>query len=116
MRWMLGYLSLVLLDGNLQLYEHHVTAPKAQRECPAHHMVSVGAFSLFHSRGSFVESATAPRDAPQTACRLRTKFVQLTNARAKGLGDTERLAAINAENLHDPSGVSFLRASKRCCL
>ncbi|KID93590.1 hypothetical protein MAJ_10453, partial [Metarhizium majus ARSEF 297] len=68
--------------GTLQLYAHHVTAPATAEGRSEYHMTQAGAYALTHSRASFIQGATAFRNARDSAERHRNSFIQAANARA----------------------------------
>lgn len=67
--------------GTLQLYAHHVTAPTTQEGLPEYHMTQMKAYALTSDRESFVQGATAFRNARDLAQRHRDTFIQNANSR-----------------------------------
>ncbi|KAK4186402.1 hypothetical protein QBC35DRAFT_270291 [Podospora australis] len=69
--------------GTLQLYAHHITPPTAPGGRPEYHMTKLRGFDMTDSRETFVQGATAFRNARDVAQRHRDKFIQAANARAR---------------------------------
>ncbi|KAK0701547.1 hypothetical protein B0T21DRAFT_417097 [Apiosordaria backusii] len=69
--------------GTLQLYAHHITAPTASGGQPEYHMTQIKAFALTSDRETFVQGATAFRNARDSAQRHRDSFIQAANAKAR---------------------------------
>jgi len=69
--------------GTLQLYAHHVTPPIAPGGRPEYHMAQVKAFAMTSDRDTFVQGATAFRNARDLAQGHRDGFIQAANARAR---------------------------------
>lgn len=67
----------------LQLYTHHVTPPTAPGGRPEYHMTKLRGFDMTDSRETFVQGATAFRNARDLAQRHRDRFIQAANARAR---------------------------------
>ncbi|KAH8906449.1 hypothetical protein BR93DRAFT_969641 [Coniochaeta sp. PMI_546] len=72
--------------GTLQLYTHHVTAPTAPGGRPEYHMTTLRAFAMTDSRETFVQGATAFRNARDVAQGHRDLFIQAANTRARQPG------------------------------
>ncbi|KAK5633447.1 hypothetical protein RRF57_009161 [Xylaria bambusicola] len=70
-------------DGMLKLYAHHPTAPATPGERPEYHMTQLEAYAMTGSRKTFVEGATAFRNARDLADRYRQKFIAAANAKTK---------------------------------
>lgn len=68
--------------GTLELYAHHVTAPTAEGQRPEYHMTKLFSFCMTLSRRSFVEGATAFRNARDMAKKQRDDLIKAANARA----------------------------------
>jgi hypothetical protein len=75
--------SSTYVDGALKLYTHHVAPPTAPGGRPEYHMTQLRAFSMTDTRETFVQDATAFRNARDVAQRHRDKFIQAANARAR---------------------------------
>jgi hypothetical protein len=69
--------------GTLQLYAHHATPPAAPGGRPEYHMSQIKAFAMTSDRDTFVQGATAFRNARDLAQRDRDRFIQAANARAR---------------------------------
>ncbi|KAB5536099.1 hypothetical protein GE09DRAFT_1176609 [Coniochaeta sp. 2T2.1] len=69
--------------GTLKLYAHHVTPPIAPGARPEYHMTQVKAFAMTSDRDTFVQGATAFRNARGLAQRHRDSFIQTANTRAR---------------------------------
>ncbi|KAM7210664.1 hypothetical protein V8F06_013947 [Rhypophila decipiens] len=69
--------------GTLQLYAHHATAPADPEGRPEYHMTKLRGFDLTDSRDTFVQGATAFRNARDLAQRHRDQLIQGANARAR---------------------------------
>ncbi|KAI1292618.1 hypothetical protein F5Y03DRAFT_19133 [Xylaria venustula] len=69
--------------GTLQLYAHHCTAPATPGERPEYHMTQLEAYAMTGKRETFVEGATAFRNARDLADRYRQKFIAAANTQAK---------------------------------
>ncbi len=69
--------------GTLQLYTHHVTPPTAPGGRPEYHMTQIKAFALTGDRDTFVQGATAFRNARDLAQSHRDSLIQTANARAR---------------------------------
>lgn len=74
--------SSTYLDGQLKLYTHYPTAPKAPGGGPEYHMTQIKAFAMTSDRETFVQGATAFRDARELANWHRDSFIQDANSRA----------------------------------
>jgi hypothetical protein len=68
-------------DGTLKLYAHHATAPFTPNERPGYHMTKLCGFDMTNNRATFVQAATAFRNARDSAERHRNSFLQAANAR-----------------------------------
>lgn len=68
--------------GTLKLYAHHVTPPAAPGGRPEYHMTKLRGFDMTDSRDTFVQGATAFRNARDLVQRYRDSFIQTANARA----------------------------------
>ncbi|KAL2752767.1 hypothetical protein ACRALDRAFT_213132 [Sodiomyces alcalophilus JCM 7366] len=77
--------SSTYVDGQLKLYTHHVTPPTGPGGRPEYHMTQVKAFAMTSDRDTFVQGATAFRNARDSAQRHRDRdsFIQAANARAR---------------------------------
>ena len=75
-------LSSTYLDGTLKLYSHHPTTPVTTGERPEYHMTQLRAFAMTDTRKTFVEGATAFRNARDLAGRYRDDFIEAANTRA----------------------------------
>lgn len=80
--------------GTLKLYAHHVTPPAAPGGRPEYHMSQVKAFAMTSDRDTFIQGATAFRNARDLAQRGRDSFIQAANARAR---QSEAEAPVEAE-------------------
>ncbi|KAK3899547.1 hypothetical protein C8A05DRAFT_46418 [Staphylotrichum tortipilum] len=69
--------------GTLQLYAHHTTPPTAPGGQPEYHMTKLRGFDMTDSRETFVQGATAFRNARDLAQRHRDGFIQTANARVR---------------------------------
>ncbi|CAJ2508694.1 Uu.00g137200.m01.CDS01 [Anthostomella pinea] len=67
--------------GTLQLYAHHPTAPTAPGDRPEYHMTQVKAFAMTSDRNTFVDGATAFRNARDMASGYRNEFIATANSR-----------------------------------
>ncbi|EJP67430.1 uncharacterized protein BBA_03210 [Beauveria bassiana ARSEF 2860] len=68
-------------DGTLRIYTHHTTAPTAEGQPPGYHMTQVRAFNLTDTPKSFIEGATALRNARDLARQRREGFLQAAKAK-----------------------------------
>lgn len=68
-------------DGFLQMYAHHPTAPTTHGGRPGYHMTKVSRFDITNNRETFVEGATAFRNARDFAKRHRDSFIEAANTR-----------------------------------
>lgn len=65
----------------MQLYVHHTTvAPEGQ---PEYHMTQLGSFIMTNSRESFIEGATALRNARDLASKHRDTFIRHANSKCQ---------------------------------
>ena len=80
--------SSIYHAGHLQLYAHHVTAPTTPGGRPEYHMTQVKAFAMTSDRESFVQGATAFRNARDLAKQNRDHFIQAANAKSAAAGYT----------------------------
>ncbi|GAB1313522.1 ASX productUBAD domain-containing protein [Madurella fahalii] len=69
--------------GTLKLYAHHVTEPVTPEGPPEYHMTQVRAFAMTNDRETFVQGATAFRNARDLAKRYRDGLIQTANAIAR---------------------------------
>lgn len=69
--------------GTLQLYAHHIAAPTDPEGRPEYHMTQIDGYFMTGNRKSFVEGATAFRNARDLAQYHRDEFIQCANARAR---------------------------------
>lgn len=69
--------------GTLQLYSHHITAPTTLGGQPEYHMMKLRGFDMTDSRETFVQGATAFRNARDLAKRNRDQLILAANARAR---------------------------------
>lgn len=77
-----SYSSIYHAAGTLQLYTHHVTAPTAPGGRPEYHMTKLRGFDMTDSLETFVQGATAFRNARDLAQRHRNRFIQAADTRA----------------------------------
>lgn len=70
-------------DGTLKLYAHHVTSPTVPGGRPEYHMTQVRGFAMTSDRETFVQGATAFRNARDLAQMYRDNFIQAANAKAR---------------------------------
>lgn len=68
-------------DGTLKMYAHHATAPATASSQPEYHMSQLSSFSMTNARDTFVEGATAFRNARDLAKQHRDNFIQAANSR-----------------------------------
>ncbi|EGY20844.1 uncharacterized protein VDAG_02368 [Verticillium dahliae VdLs.17] len=68
-------------NGQLQMYAHHLTAPTIEGGPPEYHMSQVKAFALTNDRDTFVQGATAFRNARDVAKQHRDDFIRAANAK-----------------------------------
>ena len=96
--------SSIYHDGQLKLYAYHMTAPKAPGGRPECHMTQLRTFSMTDTRETFVQGATAFRNARDLEKRYRDTFIQDANARAS---QSQTVAAQNPARTHnsDPEPV-----------
>lgn len=64
-------------NDQLQLYEHHATAAPGGQ--PEYHTTRLGGYSMTHSRETFLEGATAFRNARDLAKQHRDNFIRDAN-------------------------------------
>ncbi|KAI1148203.1 hypothetical protein F4825DRAFT_434825 [Nemania diffusa] len=69
--------------GTLQLYAHHTTAPTTPGERPEYHMTQLDSYGMTGNPKTFVEGATAFRNARDLAERHRDSFIEAANSRAR---------------------------------
>ncbi|KID82404.1 hypothetical protein MAJ_11358, partial [Metarhizium majus ARSEF 297] len=74
--------SSIYHDGTLKLYTHHITAPTTPGARPEYHMTQIKGYAMTSDRETFVQGATAFRNARDLAKRHRDRFIQAANARA----------------------------------
>ncbi|KAH8651692.1 hypothetical protein BGZ61DRAFT_230659 [Ilyonectria robusta] len=72
-------------DGYLKLYAHHITAPTIEGGRPEYHMTQLRSFGMTDTRETFIQGATAFRNARDLAKRHRDSFIEAANARAPQL-------------------------------
>ncbi|KAK0655278.1 hypothetical protein B0T16DRAFT_450991 [Cercophora newfieldiana] len=70
-------------DGLLQIYAHHTTMPTTPGGQPEYHMTKLRGFDMTDGRESFVQGATAFRNARDIAKQNRDSFIATANARAR---------------------------------
>ncbi|CAK7275199.1 hypothetical protein SEPCBS57363_006557 [Sporothrix epigloea] len=68
--------------GTLQLYAHYATAPAEEGGRPEYHMIQLRSFGMTDTRETFLQGATALRNARDLAKTHRDRFIQAANARA----------------------------------
>lgn len=98
--------------ATLQLYAHHPAAPTAPGSGPEYHMTLVKAFAMTSDRDTFVQGATAFRNARNLAQTHRVRFIQAANAKARQSGveappEPETTVAA-AEQYEDSSADEFV--------
>ncbi|OAQ60166.1 hypothetical protein VFPPC_10596 [Pochonia chlamydosporia 170] len=76
-------LSSTYHDGQLKLFAHHVTGPTTIGGRPQYHMTPLKSFSMTNTRETFIEGATAFRNARSLAKTYRDAFIQATNIRTR---------------------------------
>lgn len=69
--------------GTLQLYTHHPTAPTTPGGRAEYHMTQVRAFGMTDTRETFVQGATAFRNARDLAKQDRDKFIEAANSKSQ---------------------------------
>ncbi|KAM0584296.1 hypothetical protein ACHAP6_007490 [Verticillium nonalfalfae] len=69
-------------NGQLQMYAHHPTAPTIDGGPPEYHMSQVKAYAMTNDRDTFVQGATAFRNARAVAKQHRDNFIRAANAKA----------------------------------
>ncbi|KAI8626605.1 hypothetical protein F5Y19DRAFT_221473 [Xylariaceae sp. FL1651] len=69
--------------GTLQLYAHHPTAPNTPERRPAYHMTQLKAYALTSDQETFINGATAFRNARDMAKQHRDSFIDAANTRAR---------------------------------
>ncbi|KAL8290965.1 hypothetical protein RB600_006440 [Gaeumannomyces tritici] len=79
--------------GTLQLYTHHMTEPTTPGGRPEYHMAQAGSYAITHSRETFVQGATAFRNARDVAKQYRDSFIRAANERARQPGERDSAAA-----------------------
>lgn len=79
--------------GTLELYAHHVTAPTAEGERPEYHMTKLFSFCMTLNRRSFIQGATAFRNARDMAKKQRDDLIKAANARASQAAEAAAEAA-----------------------
>lgn len=75
-------LSSTYHDGTLKLYAHHPTAPITPGGRPEYHMTQLKAYALTSDRDTFVDGATAFRNARDIAGQYRDDFIEAANMHA----------------------------------
>jgi len=75
--------SSTYIDGQLKLYTYYVTLPTAPGGRPKYYMSQIKAFALTSDRDTFVQGATAFRNARDLAQGYHNSFIQTANARAR---------------------------------
>ncbi|CAN8099326.1 unnamed protein product [Discula destructiva] len=68
-------------NGQLQLFAHHTTTPKIPNGRPEYHMTQLKAYAVTSDRETFVQGATAFRNARDLAKQHRDTFIQAANSR-----------------------------------
>lgn len=76
--------SSIYHGGTLKMYAHHATAPTTPGGRPEYHMTQLRTISMTDTRETFVDGATAFRNARDLAKQHRDTFIQAANARARG--------------------------------
>lgn len=84
--------------GTLQLYAHHATAPTSSGGRPEYHMTQLDSYAMTGKRQTFIEGATAYRNARDLAKQHRDNLIQVANSRYQ-----TRIAAAQ-ENLTAATG------------
>ncbi|EQK99913.1 hypothetical protein OCS_04373 [Ophiocordyceps sinensis CO18] len=100
-------------DGTLKLYAHHVTAPRTEGGRPEYHMTQLRTFGMTDTRGTFVQGATAFRNARDLAKRHRDGFIETANARAAQVTAQEHVSPISHEShgsVHGSDGIALPEA------
>ncbi|KAI1271437.1 hypothetical protein F5Y07DRAFT_404413 [Xylaria sp. FL0933] len=69
--------------GTLQLYAHHTTASTTPGGRPEYHMTQLDGYGMTGNPKTFVEGATAFRNARDLAERHRDSFIEAANSRAR---------------------------------
>ncbi|KAI0550178.1 hypothetical protein F4679DRAFT_222462 [Xylaria curta] len=69
--------------GTLQLYAHHSTAPTPSQDRPEYHMTQLDGYQMTGNPKTFVEGATAFRNARDLAKQYRDGFAKEANSRAR---------------------------------
>ncbi|KAM0424959.1 hypothetical protein ACHAPT_009760 [Fusarium lateritium] len=96
--------------GTLQLYAHHTTAPTAEGGRPEYHMTQVGSYALTNDRETFVQGATAFRNARLMAERHRDDLIQTASGRTSQAESVPASQPLHAEDdSHDPSQESLIQ-------
>ncbi|OAG34276.1 hypothetical protein AYO21_11558 [Fonsecaea monophora] len=70
--------------ATLQLYTHHLTAPKAPGEPPECHMTQLDGFQMTGNRETFVKGAAGFRHNRDRAKTDRDNFIERANQKARG--------------------------------
>ncbi|KAF3768423.1 hypothetical protein M406DRAFT_228930, partial [Cryphonectria parasitica EP155] len=66
-------------DGTLQLFAHHATAPATSGGQPEYHINKIRGFDMTDSQETFIQGATAYRNARDLAKQRRDTFIQDAN-------------------------------------
>ncbi|KAL8369540.1 hypothetical protein RB595_000056 [Gaeumannomyces hyphopodioides] len=80
-------------DGQLKLYTHHMTEPATPGGRPEYHMAQLRSFGMTDGRETFVQGATAFRNARDLAKQYRDSFIQAANKKARQPGERDLAAA-----------------------
>ncbi|POR39177.1 Uncharacterized protein TPAR_00623, partial [Tolypocladium paradoxum] len=100
-------------DGTLKLYAHHIAAPITPGGLPEYHMTKLRGFDMTDSRETFVEGATAFRNARELAQRHRDSFIQIANAKASRGTVQDDVTNMPQNGQSDPGVVSHDTAESR---
>ncbi|KAF3768441.1 hypothetical protein M406DRAFT_229408, partial [Cryphonectria parasitica EP155] len=68
-------------NSQLQLFAHHATAPATSEGQPEYHMNKIRGFDMTDTQETFIQGATAYRNARDLAKQHRDTFIQDANAR-----------------------------------
>lgn len=77
--------SATYLGTTLQLYAHHVTAPRTKEDRPGYHTTELRAYAITDQREMFIQGVTAFRNLRDFAKRERDALISAANARAPPL-------------------------------
>ncbi|KUI64798.1 hypothetical protein VM1G_00718 [Cytospora mali] len=104
-------------DGQLKMYAHYATAPATPDGRPEYHMTQVRSFGMTDTRETFVEGATAFRNARDLAKQHRDTFIQAANSRYNTrLASAQENLATSTERCFIPHYIDRQQIASPCHL